>query len=197
MPISACFDYAGGRAELSVRYLFLRMRILPIPVTIEGEKKKRLSRRAKKKAVREEKAKKLSHYMQTGRMALDMLSESRRGLRLIRRNVAVTRLKLLASVGGENAHRAAENYGKIAAALFPALGIVGSFVNVRSPSIYIAPNFLSGKTVFEASVRVKLPPYAILAAAGHIGFSIFKIIKNQGKNKEKVVNNHERTSSRG
>jgi len=159
-----------------------------------------MSRRKKKKAVKEEKEKKLSHYKEIGAMAFDMLKQSRRGFRVIRKNIAVTKLLLLVSVGGEDAHQTAELYGKYAAAIFPVLGLLGSLVKIRDPAIYLAPNFLSEKTVIEASVRVRVTPLAILIATLHIGVSVIRVLlnsKDKSKDKNKGGIKHERTSSRG
>jgi len=175
IPVSLRFDYIDGEARLSAHYFFLRFRIFPIPVKIEGEKKKKMTKKQKRKAVKEEKKKKLSHYIQTARLAMDMLKASRRGLRLIRESIVVSRLKILASIGGEDAHQAAESYGKTAAALFPALAFLGSIVTVKDPAVYLAPNFLSGETVVEVSARVRIMPLAVLAAAGLVAIRVFKV----------------------
>jgi hypothetical protein len=201
-PVITRFDYDDKGMRLSVQYLIFRFRLLPVPKEGKKDKKRRRPRaggRRKEKAKKEKAKKTAQSYLDMGKLALELLGEARWGLRLIRRSIVFSRLKLLASIGGEDAHQAAEAYGRAAAALFPALALLGCVFTVKQPAVYLAPNFLSEKTVIEASVRVRILPLAVVVAAVNIGVKLLKaLLKSKPKRtkiKSKGGKKHERTSS--
>lgn len=177
IPVIVCFDFEGGAPKLVIRYAFYWKKVLPV-VDKEKERAKKKTRRGKKKKEKEadEANARLSDSLKTG---LSLFHASKKSLRILRRGIVISHLKLLLSVGGEDAHDTAERYGKYAAALFPALDIVSALFTVREPSVYISPNFLSSETVLEASVRVRLLPMTILAAGLHVAGKFINILSTQ------------------
>jgi hypothetical protein len=182
-PLVLRFDYVGGAAKLSLRYLVFRARLLP-----PGEKKAGKSPRRRKARKQKPKPEKKADrtVMETLRSLWELAQASRRGLRILRRGIVITRLNILASIGGEDAHQAAENYGKLAAALFPALGILGTVFTVRDPSVYIAPNFVSPTSVFEISLRVRIRLTTILAAGISSGVHYIKVLSRKKADGQEV-----------
>jgi hypothetical protein len=192
-PLVLRFDYAGGGVKLSLRYLVFRAQFLPAKEK-KGEKS---SRRKARKRKQKPKKKADRTVMETLRSLWELAGASRRGLRILRRGIVIIRLNILASVGGEDAHQAAENYGKLAAALFPALGILGTVFTVREPSVYIAPNFVSPNSVFEVSLRVRIRVITILAAGISSGVHYIKVLsrKKQDRQDYKGGKQYERKTS--
>jgi hypothetical protein len=182
-PLVLRFDYAGGAAKLSLRYLVFRARFLPAKEKKSGKSPRRQKAR-KRKAKPEKKANRT--VMETLRSLWEFAQASRRGLRILRRGIVITRLNILASLGGEDAHQAAESYGKLAAALFPALGILGTVFTVRDPSVYIAPKFLSPDSVFEVSLRVRIRLTTILAAGISSGVHYMKVLSRKKRDGQEV-----------
>jgi hypothetical protein len=181
-PLVLRFDYAGGGVKLSLRYLVFRARFLPAKEKKSEESPRRKARKRKPKP--EKKADRT--VMETLRSLWELAGASRRGLRILRRGIVITRLNILASIGGADAHQAAENYGKLAAALFPALGILGTMFTVREPSVYIAPHVVSPHSVFEVSLRVRIRLTTILAAGISSGVHYIKVLSRKKRDGQEV-----------
>lgn len=181
-PVSVGFDYGDGGPRAGLRYLFFRFDLFPAETAARAEKKAKRAQKKEKRKKEEAKPKGPGAGLDTAKTVWSLLRDSGRGLNLVRKNIVVSDCRILISVGGGDAHQAAERYGRLCAALFPALGALGRYVTLREPALYIAPNFLSAETVAEISFRLRVTPLIVLVAAADI---FIKFVKSVTANKRK------------
>jgi hypothetical protein len=160
IPVSVAADYRDGGLTAYARYGILKVKIFPRKA--KAEKKRGVKKKPRKEAVEERIDS--AALMKRLKAVWALLKATPSGLRIIRKGLTVPRLVILLSVGGEDAHKAAENYGRTAAVFYPALRVLCGTVNVKDPVVYMAPNFISGETVCEVSLRARILPITVLAA---------------------------------
>ena len=78
--------------------------------------------------------------------------------------VTVDELRLRLIVAAENAADTATDYGKICAAVYPALAVIESAVRVKKRDIAVAPDFLRERGEVQAKARLKITLWRFLWA---------------------------------
>lgn len=159
--------------QLRVRYLFFSLNPLSQKEKPEKERPEKVKKKKKKKKAPEEKEAAAKESLQA---VWSLLKSSRRALRWIRKHLVFRGVKVFVSVGGEDAHQAAQSYGRLAAALFPALGAASQIFVIKEPVVYIAPDFLSDKTRYEISFRASIRPLFVFVALTTVLGSVVKLM---------------------
>ena len=165
VPVYARFRYDGE--------VFLRVRVLGIPVTLLPKKaekatekpipKKKKAKPTKEKPEKEKKPGFLDElkasFREDGVAAtlgyltdLAKLAVSAVGKVLAAVTVDGLRLELL--IAAEDAADAAENYGKVCAAAYPALEVLGQVLHIKKRQVRIEPGFLVEKSDAYTDVRL-------------------------------------------
>jgi len=166
--------------HLKIRYnddgLLVRVRYLVIPLTLFPfkEKKPKKPRKSKKiKPAKKERAPKSKHGglgKRLGQMfkddgitgILSLLSEMAKiaaaASRKMMASVVIDRLDVAIIAASDNAADTAVQYGRICAALYPAVAAVESFIRVRRRNIIVSPDFLreDGAAAIDIAVHVRV-----------------------------------------
>lgn len=170
--------YAEFKDELflSIRYLFVKIRLLPEkPKKAERQKKKKSEKKIEKKAedktenATTEKLKEILSKTGIGGF-IEIITEfakiAGRGAMGIVRHIVISRLNIEIRNGGEDAAQTAINYGYISAALYPAVSIILNNVKkYKRACVQIFPDYDSRDTTVKCSVKLKVKLWWILSAA--------------------------------
>lgn len=172
MPLVFYADFKG-KLFLSVRYLFVKIRLLPEKP--KKPKKKKSAKKAEKKAEAKkenETSKKLKEVLKkTGvggfiEIIAELAKIAGRGTMGVVRHIVISRLDIEIRNGGEDAAQTAINYGYISAALYPAVSVILNNVKkYKSACVQIFPDYESRDTTVKCSVRLKIKLWWILSAA--------------------------------
>ena len=129
----------------------------------KADKKKAKKDAADKKDKKEKEKPTLDELLELVRLALDSVGKP---LRRILKRTEFSHLNLNIVCGGDDAARAAINYGAANFALGSALTLIDSFFTLNTPDeIHVGVDFYSEKTTFSIYVEVKLTVGAALAFA--------------------------------
>ncbi len=191
IPVVILFDY-GDSLHLRVRYLFFTLYQIPSKPKKRKKKKVRKKdkaaqvvkdvptekniaaeskpsaaaasrpkkRRGKQKLPRVVEKPTLSEILEMIKVAFDSLSKP---LKKLCRRIKICDLDLRMICGGDDAAKAALNFGRMNLLVTNALGWIGSAFTLRAPHIDINVDFQSEETVTECSCKVKLSALAALA----------------------------------
>jgi len=167
-PIVLRFSVSGKSAEASVRYLFLRLQMLPRP---------QKGKRPAKKPPREKKSAK--EKGEGGRLAAlrnltpsdwltlipDLIRRCIPPVRALLRRTALAKFSLRLVVAGEDAAATAIGCGRWQGVICNTVALLDRLVRLRAERIEITPDFCGGEGSFDASGEVRLCPLAALIAA--------------------------------
>ncbi len=169
-PAVARFSVAGGQAEVSLRYLFLKKQLYPRPE--QAEKPAKPKKKKKKEPTGEEKEKpdrlavfkslSVSDWLEIGP---DLIAKCLRPVRALLRRTTLARFSLCVLVSGADAEATAVAFGRWQAAVCNAVAVLDRIIRLRAQRIDITPDFCGETTRFETSGEVWLCPLAVLAAA--------------------------------
>lgn len=182
IPIKAEMSY-DGEMSLSVKYLFIKKRILPKPT--ESEKK---PAKAKKKADKPKKAKRkfpftAGEMLQLAPKAVDMLLPPIR--KLLKRTV-IAGFELDAVIVGSDAADTAIKFGKLNGAVVYAVALIDRVVTLKAKRINIYPGFTFEKSDISASGDIKAYPLAVLIAAVQLAvYGLMLLVPELVKKKKK------------
>lgn len=172
MPVVLYADFKN-ELYLSVRYLFVKIRLLP-----EKPKKKKKAAKEEKdnekpKAEQEnETLEKLKGIVKKTGISgfIEIVAEiskiAAKGVMGIVRHVVISRLDVEIKNGGEDAAQTAINYGYISAALYPSVSIILNNVKkYKSARVQIFPDYDSRDTTVKCSAKVKVKLWWIVLSA--------------------------------
>lgn len=208
IPVVVWFDY-GETLRLRVRYLFFTVYQIPAKPKKRRKKKTKKKKKAAKAAEQEAdkpqaeqaeqttapaqkdekkrgKAKSkekdpkkptLSEIFELVKVAVESLSKP---LKKLCRRINICDFDLHMICGGDDAAKAALNFGRMNLLVTNALGWLGSFFTLRRQQIDINVDFQSEETVTECSCRIKLSALAALAFAfTFLGRLIVRALKSE------------------
>lgn len=162
-PVTVYFDYSKD-ILLTVRYLcFTLFRIPAVKKKPAGKREKKPREKKKDREDKEEKKEKpsLSEIMNLIKCVMNSLGKP---LRKILKRTAFSHFTLKVVCGGEDAAKAALNYGRVNIAVGSALGMLDSFFTLKKvDDIDVSVDFYSETTTAECYVEVRLSPAAALA----------------------------------
>ena len=167
VPVVFRAEYRGDWT-VSASYLFFRFPLYPPRAKQKPEKKGRAEGAAgdqiKKKTGERP-------FTETVDMLLDLVSSAGGGLRMIFRNFLVYSLKLRVDVGRGDAAETGIQYGKLCAYLYSAYAVLRHYIRFRRADLDIRPDFLAEEDRWELSLKARLTPLIVLAAALRMGAS--------------------------
>lgn len=173
--------------ELEVRYLFFRFKLLP------WEKKEKAPKEEKPVEQKPPEEKKpndkpakpnpLKAFWQNEGVdgVIALLKETARivsGMfRSIFKHVIIDKLFLQMYIGSGDAAQTANDYGKVCAEVFPALGAICSVMKVRKYDVDLSPDFLANQNETELHAIITLRPIFVTNAAVVMAVRLlFKVI---------------------
>ena len=199
--------------ELSVKWLFLNIKILPAKPKDENKKKKPKKEKKKKEKkeepkeeseiIKEPKKKKkgdnmfVRFYKNRGVSGVvQLLKDALKALGgmfgRIFRAFKIEELYIAMLVGGGDSAETAIQYGKISGAAFPAMGLLVNKMKIKKYSIDISPDFIYGKTEAKVHTKISLRPIKLIIAVFVLVFEllfkvVFKLLKHSKAPEEPKV----------
>ena len=187
--------------KLDVRWLFIKLHILPKKEKPEKEKKPKKEKPQKEEKPQEEKPADPNAPKQDNIIVAFYKNQGFSGvLQLLRdtvkaingmfgsmfRHVVFEELKVYLTVGANDACETSMLYGKTCSAVFPAMGLIASTCKVKEYDCAVRPNFMVAEksAVFRAviSYRPIFATNAVVVMAFKLLFKVvFKLLKNKPK----------------
>ncbi len=176
--------------EVSVKWLFIKLNILP-----KQEKEKKPKKEKKKK---EEKPKPESEVIPEPRKKKDnmfvrfyrnrgvegvvqLLKDAAKALggmfKRIGRAFLFEELIISMNVGAGDSAQTAIKYGKVCSAAFPAMGLIVSTMRVKKYNLEINPDFINGKNDARLHTKISVRPIRLINAVIVFAFEVlFKVV---------------------
>lgn len=158
--------------SFTIKWLFLKFVVYPPkPKKEKPEEKKEKPKEEKKKKEKTRKSNPfLDFYHNQGVSGvLELISSAVSAVkgmfRRLFKAVVIRDLSIFMRISGEDAAQTAIAYGKVCAAVFPAVGAVSSVVKIKNRDIRIEPDFQGGTAQASFSVVAAVIPLRVLAAA--------------------------------
>lgn len=176
MPVVVYAEFQNELC-LSIRWLFIKIRLLPEKPKKEKkkEKKKRSDESAKKKDGRKKDSenpgaiKKILKKTGVGgfiEIAAELAKIAGKGAMGIIRHIVISKLYVRIDCGGEDAAKTAVNYGYISAALYPSASVIlGNVKKYRSADIQLYPDYDSQSSSVECNAVIKVKLWWIVLSA--------------------------------
>lgn len=191
-PIVLRFSSRNGAMSFKLRYIFFIVDLSP--EKLEKRKTKRAERLAKKESKKkkpkeeaqpaeEKKKKKAAVTMKT---IWSYVKASKKGLDAVCRHVVIYKIKATIIAGGGDAAQIAKNYAAYCMIASNGLSVLDTLFDVKEPDIYIQPDFLREKTLFELAFRVRILPWFLLLAGVNVFSGILKIMRENKQQDDKI-----------
>lgn len=178
--------------ELSVKWLFLNIKILPKKEDSEKKKKDPKPKKEKKpkeesEIVKEPKKKKQDNmfvrfYRNRGvpgvvQLLKDAANAVGGMFKRIGRAFLFEELYISLTVGAGDSAETAIKYGKTCSAAFPAMGLIVSTMRVKKYNIEINPDFINGSNSARLHTRISVRPIKLINAVIIVAFELlFKVV---------------------
>lgn len=178
--------------ELSLKWLFLNIKILPKNEDKEKKKKEPKPKKEKKpkeesEIIKESKKKKQDNmfvrfYRNRGVAGVVQLLKDTAvavgGMfKRIGRAFLFEELFISLTVGAGDSAETAIKYGKTCSAAFPAMGLIVSTMRVKKYSIDINPDFLNGTNTAKLHTKISVRPIKLINAVIIVAFELlFKVV---------------------
>lgn len=196
---------------LSVKWLFLNIKILPAKAKDDHKKK---PKKEKKKKEKEEKPKEESEIVKEPKKkkgdnmfvrfyknrgvsgVLQLLKDAVKALGgmfgRIFRAFKIEQLYIAMTVGSGEAADTAIQYSKTCAAAFPAMGLLVNKLKIKKYSIDISPDFIYGKNEAKLHTKISFRPIKLINAVFVLVFEllfkvVFKLLKHSKAPEEPKV----------
>ncbi len=157
---------------VTLRYLFLKFKLLPPPQKPKAKKKKdKKQEEAPKKKAEKPKESTLQRLMEYAELLPPLLGSAARQAGFVLKRIILTDTRLEVVVAEENACLTGIRYGQVNAAVYTAYGAVRQVLRVRQRrvQIEIRPDFLSQQGSVSFCCRLKVPVWAGIWAALRLG----------------------------
>lgn len=178
------FSGMGGDMKATVYYLFLRFRVYPTKEKPEKPKKKR---RKKPDAPKEDEPppekKKVSPFV-TFKQYKPFIHKAKKVLRALCKRLVIYKVKANIKISGADAHQTALKYAKAASFLAIFLQILSWAFTVKKPDIAISPDFLSEKSAYDISLRLRIRPVFFLIAGARLLPDYLKVSRQDKKTRK-------------
>lgn len=178
--------------ELSVKWLFLNIKILPKKEKKEKKKKDAKPKKEKKpkeesEIIKEPKKKKQDNmfvrfYKNRGVSGVvQLLKDTAKAVggmfKRIGRAFVFDELFISLTVGAGDSAETAIKYGKTCSAAFPAMGLIVSSMRVKKYSIEINPDFINGSNSAKLHTKISVRPIKLINAVIIVAFELlFKVV---------------------
>ncbi len=178
--------------ELSVKWLFLNIKILPKKEKKEKKKKDAKPKKEKKpqqesEIIKEPKKKKQDNmfvrfYKNRGVSGVvQLLKDTAKAVggmfKRIGRAFVFDELFISLTVGAGDSAETAIKYGKTCSAAFPAMGLIVSSMRVKKYSIEINPDFINGSNSAKLHTKISVRPIKLINAVIIVALELlFKVV---------------------
>lgn len=198
--------------ELSVKWLFFNIKILPKKEDEEKDKKQKEPKPKKDKkpkeeseTVKEPKKKKQDNmfvrfYRNRGVSGVvQLLKDTAKAVggmfKRIGRAFLFEELYISLTVGAGDSAETAIKYGKTCSAAFPAMGLIVSTMRVKKYNIEINPDFINGSNSARLHTKISVRPIKLINAVIIVAFELLfkvavKLLKHSKAQKPDVENQH-------
>ena len=129
--------------------------------TVKSDKKPKKEKKPKKK--KKEKDPRIPTLSEIVELIKTLTDSLMKPLKLLLKRIRISDLDIAIICGGEDAAKAALNFGKMNLVVGDLLGILGSFFTLKNPHIDINVDFMSEETQTEISCKVSMSMLAALA----------------------------------
>lgn len=207
VKVAVTVHYEGDVA-LSVKWLFIKLNILPKKEKPDKkpkkkkEKKKKEEPEKKDEKIKEPKKKKKDNmfvrfYRNRGvsgvvQLVKDAAAAVGGMFGRIFRAFLFEELYIAMKVGGGDSAETAIKYGKTCSAVFPAMGLITSKMRIKKYSVDISPDFIYGTNEAKLHTKVSFRPIKLINAIFVLVFEllgkvVFKLLKHSKAPKETDV----------
>lgn len=181
--------------DLSIKWLFLKIKILPKKEKPEKKKKNKKKKEKKPKKVDETvsepkppKEKKkgdnifVRYYKNNGvEGTVDLLkrlaASLKTGFANVARSFTIEELYIALLVGAGDSAETAVKYGKTCSAVFPAMGLITSTMKVKKYSIDVNPDFIYGNNNAKLHAQLSVVPRRLINSFIGMGARlVFKVV---------------------
>lgn len=198
--------------ELSVKWLFLNIKILPKKEKSEEKKKEPKKKKEKEKKPKEEseiikepKKKKQDNmfvrfYRNRGVSGVvQLLKDAANAVggmfKRIGRAFLFEELYISLTVGAGDSAETALKYGKTCSAAFPAMGLIVSTMRIKKYNIEINPDFINGSNSARLHTKISVRPIKLINAVIIVAFELLfkvvvKLLKHSKAPKPEVEKQH-------
>jgi len=184
IPVRLHIAYSGQTFRLHLYLLFLRFDLSPDKLLQKleqrGEKpqKKKKEKKAEPgtEAAEEDEPKKKKKKLGMEDIKPLWLA-SRRALNLVRRHFILYQVRVNAAISRPDAHQTALAYAKTSAFLSVLLSILGELFVLKPARVHVSPDFTKDKSNWDISLRLRIRPVFVLAAAVCLLAGIIKAMR--------------------
>ena len=177
--------------ELSVKWLFLKFKILPSEEKEEKPKKEKKPKEEKPKEeseiIKEPKKKKQENmfvrfYRNKGfDGVVQLIKDAAKAVggmfKRIGRAFLFEELYVSMTVGKGDSAETAIKYGETCSAVFPAMGLIVSAMRVKKYSLEVNPDFIYGKNNAKLHTKISVRPIKLINAVIIVAFELlFKVV---------------------
>lgn len=193
-PLNFYISY-DDEVRLTLRYLFLRFRLIPKPPKKPGKEKKAEKQDEKtdessddskdengEKKSEEKKKSTLSLYIEqhglSGLIELikKLVSIAVDTLKKIARHIYIKKLDIKAIIVGDDSADTAIKYGYACSVIYPAVSMLDCTCHLKAHSEDVIAGFQAEKTVAELYAAVRISPLFLIGAALSGGFKFLWVI---------------------
>lgn len=173
MPVTIYLNY-GDELKISVRYLFVKIKLVPKKEKKKQEKKSSSSQKEKDKKKKPEKEKNnqfkdiLKEQGLKGIIYLlkEIIKILKNTLNSMRKHITIKNFNLYIAVASEDAADTAVNYGYACAVVYPAFSFICSAVGkVKKHNLQISADYNSKETKTLCDLKASIKPIFIISTA--------------------------------
>ena len=189
LPVTAEGAY-DGEVSLKIRWLFLKIPVLPAKEKEDKPKKPKKEKKAKKQTEGEEKPKKkkkidLDFVLEILELVKQALSSLKHPLGWFLRSIRYRDVWLHILVCQDDAHKTAVKYGQCNAIVHSVFSLLRNCIDVKTTDVQIAADFIGEEEKFSGGMKVKVRPlYALIFVfwfAGSFGIGYLKRKRRESK----------------
>lgn len=182
LPVTAEGAY-DGEVSLKIRWLFLKVPVLPAKEKEDKPKKPKKEKKAKKQTEGEEKPKKkkkidLDFILEILELVKQALSSLKHPLGWFLRSIRYRDVWLHILVCQDDAHKTAVKYGQCNAIVHSVFSLLRNCIDVKTTDVQIAADFIGEEEKFSGGMKVKVRPLNVLIFvfwfAGSFGIDYLK-----------------------
>lgn len=183
------FSSRDGEIKLSVHYLFLRYKILPMrekpPREKPSKKPKKKKLKSKKHPPKAEPKKEKHTTNELIEKYRPLVTEVRGTIRSLAGRVVVYKIKVRISVGGGDAHTTALKFAEVSSSAGIGVQLLGSLVKLRlgRQSIVITPDFLAPHSSSAIALKVRVRPIFLVIAGARLIPAYIRVVGKDRKTK--------------
>ena len=169
IPLHLYIDYNGKEVRLCLRYLFVKVQLLPQKKKKKPEKKKEPMKKPAPKKQEPEKESFIKRLVKANGIGgvIDILKEAveilNQLLGSITKHILIKKLKINIVTGGDDAANTAMNFGYACNAVYPALGTISALTKLCCvPDVKVHPDFDSKKSEAALFASTAIRPIFVI-----------------------------------